>query len=194
MDTPVTTWEVTRLLAELPEGGPDALARLVPVVYQELRRLARAQLSHERAGHTLQATALAHEAFLKLAGETRIDYDNRAHFFSVAARAMRQLLTDHARRRQSGKRGGGAAHGSLDDNDLAFLPQTEQLLSINLALDELAEVDPRLARVVELRFYAGMTEEEVASVLDVTTRTVQRDWAVARAWLFDRLQPGWSTR
>lgn len=189
-ESPLGDGEVTRLLGVLRGAGADhreAFDRLFPLVYAELRRMADMLLQRERVGHTLEATALVHEAFLKLAGGKAPDATDRAHFLGIAARAMRQILVDHARRRQADKRGGGQ-FVTLGD-DAAAVPATdaETLLAIHEALDELAQRDARLAQVVELRFFGGLGETEIATALSVTTRTVQRDWAKARAWLHARL-------
>jgi len=176
--------EVTQLLQRLKDGDRDALDRLFPLVLAELRRAAGRLLVQERVGHTLQPTALVHEAYLKLAGQAGVDWQNRSHFLAVSARAMRQILVDHARKRNAAKRGGGAVHAPLTaaDHVAVNLPVAE-LLSLNDALDRLDAVEPRLRQVVEFRFFAGMTEEEIAEALGVTPRTVQRDWVKARAWL-----------
>jgi RNA polymerase sigma factor (TIGR02999 family) len=176
--------EVTRLLDALRGGDPGALDRLYPLVYTELRRAAAGLLRRERPGHTLQPTALVHEAYIKLADRAGADVRNRAHFFGVAARAMRQVLVDHARRRNAAKRGGGAVavevNSGLTDRALPF----DELLALDDALERLGQVSHRLRQVVEYRFFGGLSEEEVAEVLGVTVRTAQRDWAKARAWLY----------
>ena len=183
--------EVTQLLAVLRRGGPDredALDRLFPLVYAELRRAADYLLQRERDGHTLQPTALVHEAFLKLSAGAVPDAQDRAHFVGIAARAMRQILVDHARRRAAEKRGGGQ-FVTLGDDAAADdgAADAETVLAVHDALEELATLDARLAKVVELRYFGGLGEAEVAAALGVTTRTVQRDWAKARAWLHARL-------
>lgn len=190
-ESPSGGGEVTQLLAALRRGGSErdgALDRLFPLVYAELRRAADYLLQRERDGHTLQPTALVHEAFLKLSSGAAVDAHGRAHFIGIAARAMRQVLVDHARRRAAEKRGGGQF---VTLGDEAAVEETgadaETLLAIHEALEELNGLEPRLAKVVELRFFGGLGEAEVATVLDVTTRTVQRDWAKARAWLHVRL-------
>jgi len=175
--------EITRLLRGA-QGDGAAFDRLFPLVYDELRGLAQRQLRRERAGHTLDATGLVHEAYLKMAGARQPDWQGRAHFFAVAARAMRQVLVDYARQRGAAKRGGGWFSTTLTGQDLAAGVDLEQLLALD---DALATLEPRQAQVVEMRFFGGMQEEEIAQVLGVTTRTVQRDWAKARAWLYDAL-------
>ncbi len=180
---------VTCLLKAAQEGEKAAFDRLLPIVYQELRRLARRQLRGERAGHTLQTTGLVHEAYLKLVDQAGIEWQGRAHFFAVAARAMRQVLIDYARRRVAVKRGGGWERTTLDEDELPVEFPVEELLALNDALDRLDGVDRRLRQVVECRFFCGMTEDEIAVALDVTPRTVQRDWVKARAWLYKELYP-----
>jgi len=188
--SPPDDGDVIRLLAALRQGGPDrndALDRLFPLVYAELRRAADYLLQRERDGHTLQATALVHEAFLKLSAGQAPEVQDRAHFVGIAARAMRQILVDHARRRQAEKRGGGQFVTLGDDAAATQGTDADTLLAIHEALGELAAMDARLAQVVEMRFFGGLGETEIAAALDVTTRTVQRDWAKARAWLHARL-------
>jgi len=177
--------EVTRLLAAVNAGDANALDRLLPLVYDELRRVAELQLRRERAGHTLQPTALVHEAYLKLAGGD-LPVSSRAHFLAIAARAMRQALVDHARRRSRAKRGGGQRPVTLTAAGWAEEMDLDELLALDAALEEL---DPRQRQVVECRFFAGMSEAEIGSVLSVTSRTVRRDWVKARAWLYSRLYP-----
>lgn len=176
--------EVTRLLQAAREGEKDALDRIVPLVYDELRELAGQQLRRERAGHTLHATALVHEAYVKLAGSGGVDASDRAHFLAIAARVMRQVLVDHARRRNAEKRGGGWEQTTLSDGDKAVDFRPEEILALDRALDEL---DERQRQVVECRFFGGMEEREVAAALGVTDRTVRRDWVKARAWLYRSL-------
>jgi len=178
---------VTELLVASRGGDRAALDRIFPLVYDHLRAVARAQLRRERAGHTLSTTALVHEAYFKLAGPARLDARDRAHFLGVAARAMRQVLVSHARRVRSGKRGGGSAHLDLDAVELAVDERADALVALDEALVRLAEFGPRLAQVVELRFFGGLSEEETAEALDLTARTVRRDWVKARAWLHTAL-------
>ncbi len=163
--------------------GAGAADRLLPLVYDELRRLAQSLLGSERAGHTLQATALVHEAYLKLAGQDGARVGDRAHFFSVAAQAMRRILVDHARGRSRSKRGGGAAPISLDSSAVIGQEGDERLVALDVALVELAELDPRQARIVECFYFGGMTVPEIAEVTGVSARTVDSDLAHARAWL-----------
>jgi RNA polymerase sigma factor (TIGR02999 family) len=173
--------EVTRLLGHVRGGDRGAFDRLVEVVYAELRQLARAQLRRERGEVTLDATALVHEAYERLADHADLDWEGRAHFFGVAARAMRQVLVDHARKRNAAKRGGGWDRASIS---LALLGRSANLEEI-LALDEaLARLEPRQRQVVEYRFFAGLTDREIAALLGVSSKSVQRDWAKARAWLY----------
>ena len=181
--------DVTELLIIWRQGDKAALDALIPLVYRELRRTARARLDAERAGHVLQTTALVHEAYLRLVDVDKLTFENRAHFMAVAARLMRQILVDHARRRDADKRGGGVTMISLDDVSPAVSPNID-VLAVDRALDDLAVLEARLARVVELKFFAGLTIAETAAALEVSTATVERDWVVAKAWLHDRLSSG----
>lgn len=174
---------VTRLLRRAREGDEHAFGELMESVYDELRVIARRQLRSRRGGETIQTTALVHEAFLKLSSGAEAEFADRCHFFAVAATAMRQILVDHARRHASEKRGGGWRRIDLDDARLDVESQTELLIEIDDALSKLAALEPRQTRVVECRFFAGMTEPETAQALGVTERTVRRDWVKARAWL-----------
>lgn len=184
------TGEVTRLLKELGEGDPHALDRLYPLVYEELRRAAQRALRAERAEHTLQATDLVHEVFLKLSGSGPGELHDRSHFLGVAARAMRQVLVDHARRRNAAKRGGDLVRTTLGDAAFVSGPlSAEELIALDDALERLEAYDGRLRRVVEMRYFAGLSEREIAGALGVTERTVQRDWVKARAWLHKELYP-----
>lgn len=179
---------VTELLLALRGGNRSALEELVPIVYQELRAIARRKLRQERQGHTLDTTALVHEAYLKLIQLDRVEWQSRAHFLAIAAQAMRNILVNHALRRKRVKRGGGAAHAPI--GDALDLPVTEadRILELDAALDRLAEINPRHARVVECRFFGGMTIEETALVLDISIATAKRDWTLLRAWLGRELQ------
>lgn len=175
---------VTVLLDRMREGDPKALDQLVPLVHDEMRRIARAQMRQERAGHTLQATALANEAYLKLVRLENQDWRDRSHFLGVAAAIMRRLLIDHARKHGAERRGGGAAKVELDEAlELGTTDRSDELLALDDALAKLAALDQRQARIVELRFFAGLGVEETAAALGISDRTVKREWAVARAWL-----------
>jgi RNA polymerase sigma factor (TIGR02999 family) len=181
--------DVTQLLAELRSGSRSAAGRLFPLVYEELRRLARGQLRREHGNHTLQPTALVHEAYLKLAGSGPERWRDRAHFFGIAARAMRQVLVDHARRRMAEKRGGQWERTTLAEGQYGIAATLEDIVALDAALDRLDAVDPRLRQVVEHRHFAGLADREIAEVMGVTERTVQRDWVRARAWLYKELYP-----
>lgn len=173
----------TDLLTELRTGRRDALDRLLPLVYEELRAIAHRQLAARGRDGTLQTTALVHEAYLKLVDQSRAEWKDRAHFLALAAVAMRHVLVDRAKARAALKRGGGRQPISLDEATIGVEDQPEALLQLEEALSRLAEVEPRLARVVECRFFGGLTEEEIAEALGLTTRTVQRDWVKARMLL-----------
>lgn len=175
--------EVTVLLRRLRDGDERAHDRLVPMIHAELRRIARAHLRHERPWHTLQATELAHEAYLRLVGGGRHEWRDRVHFFAVASGTMRRILIDHARKRSAARRGGGQAHVSLDEVAAPGGDRPDELVALDEALARLGALDPRQERIVELRFFGGLDLEETAAVLGVSTRTVKRDWSVARAWL-----------
>lgn len=175
--------DVTLLLVRLKGGDRGALDRLMPLVHDELRRLAQAHMRRERADHTLQATALAHEAYMRMVDLDRIDWRDRAHFFGVAAGVMRRILIDHARKRRAARRGGGAPHVPLEEGLRLADDRPDELVDLDEALERLAALDERQARIVELRFFGGLSVEETAAVLDVSPRTVKREWAVARAWL-----------
>ncbi len=179
--------QITRILEAAEVGDRAGLDALLPEVYAELRRLAGSYLRREQAGHTLQATALAHEAYVRLVDESRIRWRGRAQFLAVAARSMRQILVDHARRRGAQKRGGGRARLTLHDSEAPFGRPDLDLLALDEALEALGALDPRKARVVELRFFAGLTAKESAAALDLSETTVEDDWAFARAWLHRRL-------
>jgi RNA polymerase sigma-70 factor, ECF subfamily len=180
--------DVTRLLSELGHGG-RAVDAVLPVVYDELRRIAKRQLRAERGDHTLQPTALVHEAYIKLSRLDRMEWSNREQFFAVAAQAMRRILVDHALSRRAAKRGGGSTHVSLDESMLATDDDAEQLLVLNDLLTRLEQVEPRLARVVECRYFVDMSVEETATALDISPATVKRDWTLARAWLNREMNP-----
>ena len=175
--------EVTKLLKKAQSGDRESLDRLLPVIYDELRRVAANQLQKERADHTLQATALVHEAYLRLLEQREVDWQNRAHFFSIAAEMMRRILVNYAVQRNAKKRGDGAARLSLDEA-ISFSDEKDfDLISLDDALKQLAEYDAGAARIVELRFFGGLTIEETAEVLGVSDSTVKREWRVAKAWL-----------
>jgi RNA polymerase sigma factor (TIGR02999 family) len=175
--------DVTVLLAEIRRGNNDALGKLIPLVYQELKRLAAHFLQQEREGHTLQPTALVNEAYLRLAGQTG-GWQNRAHFMAVAAQAMRRILVDYARQRVALKRGGGEVPVELETSEIAGAAgQLEETLAVDEALARLAALDSQQAQVVEMRYFGGMTVEETAEALAIAPRTVKREWAMAKAWL-----------
>jgi RNA polymerase sigma factor (TIGR02999 family) len=182
--------EVTRLLADWRGGDQEALDRLMALVYDELRRIAGRYMRGERENHTLQTSALVNEAFLRLADHRNIDWQNRAHFFGVAAHAMRHVLVDHARSRDRLKRGGGALKVALDEAVDVADEEAAELVALDDALRSLAAFDERKARVVELRYFGGLTTEEAAEVLGVSPATVERDWSAARAWLMRELSGG----
>ena len=179
--------DVTQLLADWQRGDQAAFDRLVPLVYDELRRVARARLRTERDGHTLQTTALVHEAYVRLVDLNRMTLRNRTHFFAMASRLMREILIDHARRNNARKRGGSAEIVSLNEVDPEAGGDAFDLLALDEALRQLVGVDPRLCQVVELRFFGGLSIAETAETLDVSSATVERDWVVAKAWLHQRL-------
>lgn len=181
---------VTELLLALQDGNRAVLDDLVPLIYDELRAIARRKLRSERAGHTLTTTALVHEAYLKLVQLDRIRWQSRAHFLAIAARAMRHVLVNHALRRKRAKRGGGAPHVPLDEAAGLPIGEADRILELDAALELLAERNPRHARVVECRFFAGMTIEETAVALEISPATAKRDWALLRAWLSRELGSG----
>jgi RNA polymerase sigma factor (TIGR02999 family) len=191
MPDPSRAHNVTELLLSWGQGDAAALDRLVPLLYDDLRRVARGHLRRERPGHSLQATALVHEVFLRLVDVDRMTLKSRTHFFALSARLMRQILVDHARRERASKRGGGAATViSLNEAAGAAAPTSTSsvdVLALNQALDALSSLDVRQCRVVELRFFAGLNIPETADALGVSTPTVERDWAMAKAWLHQRL-------
>lgn len=176
--------EVTQILSALERGESGAAEQLLPLVYSELRRLAAWHMAHERPGHTLQATALVHEAWLRVSGGQNPHWDSRRHFFAAAAEAMRRILVDNARRKQAVRHGGGLHRTDLDGVDIAASHPDEELLAVHEALDALAAHDGRKADLVRLRYFADLTLEEAAVTLGCSVRTAKRDWAYARAWLF----------
>jgi RNA polymerase sigma factor (TIGR02999 family) len=179
----------TELLLRAGEGDQAAAARVFPVIYEELRRLARRQLRREAVGHTLSTTALVHEAWLRLIDQTRVRWNERAHFMAIAATAMRRILIDHARSHRSLKRGGRLERVPIDSIDLAMEDRAELLVALDDALARLGEYDARQARVVECRFFGGMTEEETAEALGIGLRTAKRDWSKAKSWLYQEIYP-----
>jgi len=185
--------DITELLHAHAGGDADALDRLLPRVYDELRRIAGARLRRERADHTLHATEIVHEAFMKLVPLERVDWQNRAHFFAIASRAMRNVLIDHAARRGTAKRGGGMQAVPLEEVPAGEERPLDDLIALSRALDELEQLDARQARVVECRFFGGLSLEETAEALGISPATVSRDWMFARAWLhraMDAAEPG----
>ena len=183
----VSQQRVTELLVRWSQGDDAALAELTPLVYEELRRLAHRQMGGERPGHTLQTTALVNEAYLRLADQTNPCWQNRAHFFAVAARAMRQILVSYARSQQSQKRGGGALKVDLDEAALVSPEESQEIVDLHEALETLATLDSRKAQVVELKYFGGLNYDEIAEVLKISPVTVRRDWKFARAWLYKEL-------
>jgi RNA polymerase sigma-70 factor, ECF subfamily len=181
--------DVTSLLHQLRAGDPNAADKLIPLVIEELRRLARLQLRNERAGHTLQPTALVNEAYLRLVGDQAREWQNRAHFIGVSVSIMRRILIDHARRKSANKRGAGAQPVDVDDCVGMSLQQTEELIALDIALDRLEKMNSRQRQVVEMRYFGGLSIEEAAEVLKVSPITVKRDWVAARAWLKGQLRP-----
>ena len=175
--------QVTQLLLDLSNGDKAALDKLMPLVYGELRRLAHHYMGRERAGHTLQTTALVNEAYLRLIDQRSVRWQNRAHFFGIASQMMRRILVDHARSRQYAKRGGGAHRVSLDEAMIVTEERAADVVALDDALNALAEIDLRKCRIVEMRFFGGLSIEETAEVLAVSPGTVMRDWTLAKAWL-----------
>jgi RNA polymerase sigma factor (TIGR02999 family) len=175
--------DITGLLLAWRAGDAGALDRLFPLIYDELRRIARRQLNREQSGHTLDSTALVHEAYLKLVDQTRVAWVDRSHFLAIAARAMHRILVDSARQYRASKRGNAPERVPLEDGTLVVEDRADTLLALDEAITQLAQVDERLSRVVECRFFGGLTEEETAQALGVTARTVRRDWTKAKGWL-----------
>lgn len=187
------TNDVTQLLSEYRAGDEDAIAQLLPLVYDELRARANAYLRAERRDHTLQPTALVHEAYLRLVRQDQQSWENRRHFLALSAIAMRRILIHHAEKHSALKRGGGRRRVTLFEAESPFEEQADDLLALDEALRRLSAVDPQKARIVELRFFAGLTTEEIAATLDVSTRTVERAWRFARAWLRKEIEGGTRT-
>ncbi len=179
---------VTELLIDWGKGDRSALDRLMPLVYAELHNVARRQLGYEQAGHTLQPTALVHETYLRLVDQERTEWRNRAQFFAIAAQMIRRILVDHARRRRAAKRGGEAERLEFDTPAAAPGLDTVDVLALDAALDALADLDAQQARVIEMRFYTGLSIEETAAALGISPATVNRDWVTAKAWLYRRLK------
>ena len=175
--------EITHLLLAHHQGDEEAFHQLTSLIYEDLRRIALRQIARGGAGATLSATVLVHEAYLRLVDETRVEWQDRSHFFAIAARSMRRIIIDHARERGAQKRGGGQARVELDPERIAVEEQAETLLAIDAALAAMSDIDERLARVAECRLFGGLSDEETARALGVSLRTVQRDWQRARAWL-----------
>ena len=179
--------DVTRILASIEKGDPKAADELLPLLYSELRKLAAARMANESAGHTLQPTALVHEAWLRLVGDENPNFQNRAHFFAAAAEAMRRILIEKARRKQAQRRGGGLANLNLDDIEVTSPDRDEQLLDLNDALEKLTAKNKLQAELVKLRYFAGMTNDESAKILGITPRAAKYCWTHARAWLYHEI-------
>jgi RNA polymerase sigma factor (TIGR02999 family) len=180
---PESPENVTRLLLDWSNGNKEALDSLLPIVYDELRRQASRYLRRERAGHTLQTTALINEAYLRLVNQKNVHWQNRAHFFGIAAQLMRRILVDHARTRKRSKRGGSDIRVSLNEATVTSQAQDLDLVALDEALERLVEIDPQQSRIVELRFFSGLNVEETAEVLRISPATVKREWRIAKAWL-----------
>src|ERR687883_1107147 len=178
---------ITELLAGYGRGDKEALDQLMPVVYDELRRQAARYLRREQAGHTLQTTALIHEAYVRLVDQRNVQWQNRAHFFGIAAQMMRRILVDHARTKKRAKRGGSEVRVSLSEATVAAKDQELDVVALDEALERLAQIDEQQSRVVELRFFSGLSVEETAEVMDISKATVKRDWSMAKAWLHREL-------
>ncbi len=181
---------VTELLVKAREGDSSALANVFPLIYDELRRLAKQQLQHEPDGHTLSPTALVHEAYIRLIDYSRMEWNGRSHFLAVAATAMRRILVDHARSHRSAKRGGALKRVPIESVELGTEERADLLIAVDEALVRLKDVDPRQAQVVECRFFGGMTEDETAEALGIGVRTAKRDWAKAKVWLHREMAVG----
>ena len=185
-DPPRQEHEITQLLAEWRDGNQGALDELYPLVYGELHRLARRYMSRERKGHTLQTTALINEAYVRLVDQRNVQWANRSHFFAISAQIMRRILIDHARRQSYAKRGGGARQVSLEETAVVQ-DDLSEFMRLDEALKSLAELDPRRSQVVELKYFGGLNNDEIAGVLKISKNTVIRDWNMARAWLYRQL-------
>lgn len=186
--TTLSADDLTGLLIEWRQGDKAALDKLTPLVYDEMRRIAHRYVQHEHNGHTLQTTALVNEAYLRLASQQKIEWQNRAHFFAVTAQVMRHILIDHARRRHYAKRGGDLQQVPLEDAAVMTQQRAAELVALDEALDDLAKLDPRKSQVVELRYFGGLSLEETAEVLEISPMTVRRDWRAAKAWLYRRMK------
>jgi RNA polymerase sigma-70 factor (ECF subfamily) len=185
-----TVSEITQILQDWNNGHQEAKERLLPFVYDELRRQARSMMSRERSDHTLQPTALVHEAFIRISEQSGIDWKNRSHFYGIASRLMRQILVDHARMRSAGKRGSNAIHFSLDDLQIPVGERAHSILSLDEVLNRLEKLDEQQAKIVEMRFFGGMKTQEIAETLNISERTVGREWQMARLWLYRELNHG----
>ena len=179
--------EITQILKSWNDGDLDAKERLLPYVYDELKRQARRLMSHERVNHTLQPTALVHEAFIKLSKQTGVEWQNRSHFYGISARLMRQILVDHARVHSADKRGSNAIHFSVEDLDIPVEQRADSILIVDEVLTRLAEIDAQQAQIVEMRFFGGMSNLEIAEAMNISERTVGREWQSARLWLYREL-------
>jgi RNA polymerase sigma factor (TIGR02999 family) len=182
-----STHEVTRLLLDWSNGDKTALDKLMPLIYEELRRLAHRYMSRERAGHTMQTTALVNEAYVRLINRKNVHWQDRAHFFAIAAELMRTILVDHARSHATAKRGGRMRKFSLDEASVVSQERAAEVVALDEALTTLAEIDPKQSRIVELRFFGGLTIEETAEVLQLSPATIKREWNTAKAWLYHEL-------
>jgi RNA polymerase sigma factor (TIGR02999 family) len=182
-----STHEVTRLLLDWSNGDKTALDKLMPLIYDELRRLAHRYMSRERAGHTMQTTALVNEAYVRLVNRQNVHLQDRAHFFAIAAELMRTILVDHARSHATAKRGGGARKFSLNEALVVSQERAAEVVALDDALKALTLIDPKQSRIVELRFFGGLTIEETAEVLDLSAATIKREWNTAKAWLYHEL-------
>jgi RNA polymerase sigma-70 factor, ECF subfamily len=182
--------DVTLLLSQLSEGDQSVIPRLIPVVYDELRHLAASHMRYERPDHTLRTTALVHEAYIRLVEQRQVNWKSRAHFFGIAAQLMRRILVDHARNHLRKKRGGEQQKLSLDEAATVSLGRSAEVVAVDEALGRLAKLDPRQNQIVELRFFGGLSTEETAEVLGVSARTVEREWSLAKAWLYMEFQEG----
>jgi RNA polymerase sigma factor (TIGR02999 family) len=182
--------EITQILQDWNGGNADAKERLLPFVYDELRRQARFLMSSERSNHTLQPTALVHEAFMRISEQSGIDWQNRGHFYGIASRLMRQILVDHARTHGAAKRGSNTIHFSIDDVQISVEERAHSILCLDEVLERLEKFDEQQAKVVEMRFFGGMSTSEIAETLDISERTVIRDWQTARLWLYRELNQG----